>query len=77
MSIKIKAGFIGEQQRLWLFFSIEKKSDVKTPEQKSLALEIYLERLRFRVMRRILNISYGTVYQWVKKWEELVELQKK
>lgn len=57
-----------------IFFSVEKKSDVKTPEQKRLALQMYLEGLGFRAIGRILNISYGTVYQWVKKWGESVEL---
>ncbi|MRM86300.1 IS1 family transposase [Riemerella anatipestifer] len=58
------------------FFSVEKKSDVKTLEQKRLALEMYLEGLGFRAIGRLLNISYGTVYQWVKKWGESVELPK-
>ncbi|CEN49283.1 conserved hypothetical protein [Capnocytophaga canimorsus] len=76
---KIKAGFVGGRQRYkckdcGYFFSVEKKSDVKTPEQKRLALQMYLEGLGFRAIGRILNISYGTVYRWVKKWEESVEL---
>ncbi|CEN50299.1 Insertion element iso-IS1d protein insA (fragment) [Capnocytophaga canimorsus] len=33
-----------------------------------------LEGLGFRAIGRILNISYGTVYRWVKKWGESVEL---
>ncbi|EKB61448.1 hypothetical protein HMPREF9700_00943 [Bergeyella zoohelcum CCUG 30536] len=75
---KIKAGFVGGRQRYkckdcGYFFSVEKKSDVKTPEQKRLALQMYLEGLGFRAIGRILNISYGTVYQWVKKWGESVE----
>ena len=76
---KIKAGFVGGRQRYKCkdcsyFFSVEKKSDVKTPEQKRLALQMYLEGLGFRAIGRILNISYGTVYRWVKKWGESVEL---
>ena len=76
---KIKAGFVGGRQRYkckdcGCFFSVEKKSDVKTPEQKRLALQMYLEGLGFRAIGRILNISYGTVYRWVKKWGESVEL---
>ena len=47
---------------------------MKTPEQKRLALQMYLEGLGFRAIGRILNISYGTVYRWVKKWGESVEL---
>ncbi|MFJ1389070.1 IS1 family transposase [Capnocytophaga canimorsus] len=76
---KIKTGFVGCRQRYkckdcGYFFSVEKKSDVKTPEQKRLALQMYLEGLGFRAIGRILNISYGTVYRWVKKWGESVEL---
>ena len=75
---KIKTGFVGGRQRYkckdcGYFFSVEKKSDVKTPEQKRLALQMYLDGLGFRAIGRILNISYGTVYRWVKKWEESVE----
>ncbi|MCO7332227.1 IS1 family transposase [Riemerella anatipestifer] len=80
-SNKIKAGFARERQRYkckdcGYFFSVEKKSDVKTLEQKRLALEMYLEGLGFRAIGRLLNISYGTVYQWIKKWGESVELPK-
>ncbi len=76
---KIKTGFVGCRQRYkckdcGYFFSVEKKSDVKTLEQKRLALQMYLEGLGFRAIGRILNISYGTVYRWVKKWEVSVEL---
>jgi hypothetical protein len=38
---------------------------------------MYLEGLGFRAIGRILNISYGTVYQWVKEWAGKVELPKK
>jgi len=39
-----------------------------------LALEIYLEGVGFRGIGRILRISYGTVYQWVKKWSKQIDL---
>lgn len=55
-------------------YTVHKKSDVKTKEQKRLALEMYLEGLGFRSIGRILRISYGTVYSWIKNWEEKVEL---
>lgn len=57
-------------------YTVEKKSDVKSPEVKRLALEMYLEGLGFRAIGRILKISYGTVYQWVKEWGSNVELPK-
>ena len=58
------------------FFSVESKSDVKSLEQRRLALEMYLEGMGFRAIGRVLKISYGTVYQWVKKWGESVSLPK-
>lgn len=76
---KVKAGFIRKIQRYkckdcGCFYSVERKSDVKTNEQKRLALEMYLEGMGFRAIGRILKISYGTVYQWIKKWGEQTEL---
>ena len=34
---------------------------------KKQAIDMYLEGLGFRSIGRVLNISYGTVYQWVKQ----------
>jgi IS1 family transposase len=56
---------------------VERKSDVKSSTERRLALEMYLDGLGFRAIGRILNISYGTVYQWVKEWAGKVELPKK
>ena len=36
---------------------------------------MYLEGLGFRSIGRVLNISYGTVYQWVKQWGEQHEIK--
>lgn len=55
-------------------FSVEKRSTEKSDEQKRLALQLYLEGMGFRAIGRVLNISYGTVFQWVKKWGELATL---
>jgi transposase-like protein len=55
-------------------YTVAKKSDVKSIEVKRLALEMYLEGLGFRAIGRILKISYGTVYQWVKEWGSKVSL---
>ena len=49
-------------------YTVVRKSDVKPPEIRRLALEMYLEGLGFRNIGRILKISYGTVYLWVKEW---------
>src|SRR6218665_1777251 len=53
-------------------YPVEKKSDLKSDETKRLALEI----LGFKAIGRILKISYGSVYKWVKEWGEKVSLPK-
>ena len=80
-SIYNKDGFVRDLQRYRCKncnyrYTVEKKSDVKTNDIKRLALEMYLEGLGFRSIGRILKISYGTVYQWVKNWGESVSLPK-
>lgn len=55
-------------------YTVEKKSDVKSEDTRRLALSMYLEGLGFRSIGRVLNISYGTVYQWVRRWGEQVNL---
>ena len=55
-------------------YTVEKKSDVKSKEVRRLALEMYLEGLGFRSIGRILKISYGTVYLWIKEWGNKVSL---
>ena len=66
-------GIVGERQRYKckdcnFRFTVERKSDVKTPDIKRLVYEMYLEGIGFRSIGRILRISYGTVYVWIKKW---------
>ena len=55
-------------------YTVEKKSDVKSKEIRRLALEMFLEGLGFRSIGRILKISYGTVYLWIKEWGSKVSL---
>jgi transposase-like protein len=74
-----KAGFVKGRQRYkckscGYYYSVEKKSDVKSEETRRMALEMYLEGLGFRAIGRVLRISFGTVYQWVRKWGEQVDL---
>lgn len=57
-----------------MHYTVEKKSDVKTAEVRRMALEMYLEGLGFRAIGRILKISYGTVYRWIKEWGSKVSL---
>jgi transposase-like protein len=77
-----KAGIIKGRQRYkckdcTYHYTVEKKSDVKPEETRRLAFEMYLEGLGFRAIGRILKISYGTVYQWVRKWGANLELPKR
>ncbi|KAA6321959.1 hypothetical protein EZS27_028449 [termite gut metagenome] len=77
-----KAGFVQSRQRYeckecWYHYTVAKKSDVKSAETRRKALEMYLEGLGFRAIGRLLQISYGTVYAWVKKWGATVDLPKK
>ena len=89
----VKDGIVRGKQRhkckdCHYHYTVERKSDVKTPEIRRLALELYLEGLGFRSIGRILKISYGTVYAWIKEWStkvsfphretsiEIIELEK-
>jgi transposase-like protein len=56
------------------YYTVEKKSDVKSDEIRRMALEMYLEGLGFRAIGRLLRINFVTVYQWVKKWGEQISL---
>ena len=58
-------------------YTVERKSDVKTLDTKRLALDMYLEGLGFRAIGRVLKISYGTVYAWVKEWGSKVSLPRR
>ncbi len=48
------------------YYTVSQRSTTKPLTIKRLAIEMYLEGLGFRAIGRLLNISYGTVYQWVK-----------
>jgi transposase-like protein len=53
-----------------VLYSVEKKSDVKSEETRRMALEMYLEGLGFKAIGRLLRISFGAVYQWIKNEEK-------
>ena len=66
-----KAGIVNDKQRYkckdcHYYYSVERKSTKKPDNIKRLAIHMYLEGLGFRAIGRILGISYGTVYHWVK-----------
>ncbi len=49
-------------------YTVDEKKWEKSLEIKKLAINMYLEGLGFRSIGRILQISYGTVAYWVKKY---------
>ena len=51
------------------YYTVLQKSDIKSAATRRLAFKMYLEGLGFRAIGRILRISYGTVYQWIKNGE--------
>ena len=75
---KVKSGINKGRQRYkcktcQYFFTVAHKSDTATPDQRRLALTLYLEGLGFRSIGRILGFSHVAVYQWVKGFGENVE----
>jgi transposase-like protein len=74
-----KAGYAKGRQRYkckscGYYYTVEKKSDVKPETSRRMALEMYLEGVGFRGIGRLLRISYGTIYPWVRKWGKQVDL---
>ena len=49
-------------------YTVERKSDIKTVDRKRLSFALYLEGFSYRAIGQLLNISYGTVYVWMKGW---------
>jgi len=67
----VKAGFVLNKQRYKCkscahYFTINNKGC--SPEQKRLALELYLEGLGFRSVGRVLKVSHVTVHNWIKEF---------
>ena len=78
----IKDGFVQGRQRYKCKrciyrYTVVQKSDVKSPDTRRMAFEMYLEGLGFRAIGRLLRISYGTVYQWIRKWDGQLDLPKR
>jgi len=78
----VKDGIVNGRQRYkckdCLYrFTVVRKSDVKTPDTKRLAFELYLEGAGFRSIGRFLKISYGTVYVWVNKWRSKMSIPRR
>ena len=70
---RTKDGIIKQRQR-WKCkgcnkrYTVERPSDVRPPETRRLALELYLEGLGFRAIGRVLKVSYVTVFGWIKEY---------
>ena len=60
-----------------IYYTVSKRSNEKSDETKRLAFEMYLEGLGFRAIGRVLKISYGIVYYWVRRWGKNSELPKR
>jgi transposase-like protein len=57
--------------------TVEREYDVKPVEIRRLVFVVYSEEVDFRAIGRILKINYITVFQWVKKCGENLELPKR
>ena len=55
-------------------YTVVAKSDVRPPETKQLALNMYLEGLGFRAIGRLLKVSHTAVFYWIKKAGKTTEL---
>jgi transposase-like protein len=76
-----KAGFAKCRQRYRCnsckyYYTVEQRSNIKSAETRRLAFEMYLEGLGFRQIGRVLKISYGTVFHWIKKWGSNIDIPK-
>jgi transposase len=68
---RVKSGVLNGRQRYkckecHYLFTVPHKSDTATPEQRRLAVTLYLEGLGFRSIGRILGFSHVAVYQWIR-----------
>lgn len=75
----VKNGIVAKKQRYrcndcGYNYTVSQKSDVKSNDTKKLALAMYIEGLSFRAIGKILNISYSTVYQWVKDLDKQTKM---
>jgi hypothetical protein len=55
-------------------YSVEHRSGSKPFDLKRMALQMYLEGLGFRSIGRILNVHNTTVYRWIRKFGEQINM---
>ena len=75
--VRVKSGVIQGRQRYkckgcQYFYTVPHKSDTATPDQRRMAVNLYLEGLGFRSIGRFLGFSHVAIYQWIKALGEVV-----
>jgi len=79
---RVKSGAIKGRQRFkckecQYLYTVPHKSDTSTPDQRRLAVTLYLEGLGFRSIGRILGFSHVAIYQWIKALgEEVAQIKR-
>lgn len=73
-----KAGIVFGRQRYLCkvcnyHYTVIRRKNVATVEQKQQALNLYLEGLGFRSIGRILKVSHVAVYNWIKEFGSQVK----
>ena len=68
---RVKSGVLNGRQRYkckecHYLFTVHHKSDTATPDQRRLAVTLYLEGLGFRSIGRMVGFSHVAVYQWIR-----------
>ena len=68
-----KAGIVKDCQRYQCkgckyYYTVERRSTVRSLETRRLALELYLEGMGFRAIGRVLKVSFVTVYYWIRNF---------
>lgn len=49
-------------------YTVSQRSNARSNEIKRMALSMFLEGLDYRVIGRILQVNYVTVFYWIKEW---------
>ena len=79
---RVKSGAINSRQRYkckecQYLYTVPHKSDTSTPDQRRLAVTLYLEGLGFRSIGRILGFSHVAIYQWINALgEEVAQIKR-
>ena len=81
-AVRVKSGVLQGRQRYQCkacqyFYTVSHKSDTGTPDQRRLAVNLYLEGLGFRSIGRYLGFSHVAIYQWIKALgEEVAQIKR-